>query len=107
MLHEKGEIDFENLNGEKGFVVKGMRSNPGYCNSKLANMYFHVELTRRLQGSGVDCYALCPGFVYTNIFRYSHIKWYHYIMFSPIALIYLRTPSQVCTECRHLPDSFL
>lgn len=105
MLHERGKIDFENLNGEKGFITTSKRANPGYCNSKLANMYFHVELTKRLEGTGVDTYALCPGFVYTNIFRYSHIKWYHYIMFSPIALIYLRTPSQGAQTTLHCATS--
>ncbi|KAJ9599109.1 hypothetical protein L9F63_010377, partial [Diploptera punctata] len=104
MLHEKGKIDFENLNGEKGFIVKRKRENPGYCNSKLANMYFHVELTKRLEGTGVDCFALCPGFVYTSIFRYSRIKWYHYMLFSPIALIYLRTPSQAVSSSLHCTE---
>lgn len=95
MLHERGTIDFDNLNGEKGFVVAGQRMNPAYCNSKLANMLFNVELSKRIEGTGVDSFALCPGFVYTNIFRYSDVKWYQYILLLPIALFFMRTPFQV------------
>jgi NAD(P)-dependent dehydrogenase (short-subunit alcohol dehydrogenase family) len=97
MLHEKGVINFDNLNGEKGFSGATPRINPAYCNSKLANMLFNMELSKRIEGSGVDCFALCPGFVYTNLFRYhySSVKWYQYILFSPIALFFMRTPSQV------------
>ncbi|PSN47539.1 Retinol dehydrogenase 12 [Blattella germanica] len=64
MLHERGQIQFDNLNGEKGFANTSQRMNPGYCNSKLANMYFCKELAKRTEGSGVDCYALCPGFIF-------------------------------------------
>lgn len=32
-----------------------------YCNSKLCNILFTWELSRRLQGSGVTCYSLHPG----------------------------------------------
>jgi NAD(P)-dependent dehydrogenase (short-subunit alcohol dehydrogenase family) len=97
LLHERGMIDFDNLNGEKGFAGATSRINPAYCNSKLANMLFNVELSKRIRGTGVDCFALCPGFVYTNLFRYHYpsVKWYQYILFSPIALLFMRTPSQV------------
>jgi NAD(P)-dependent dehydrogenase (short-subunit alcohol dehydrogenase family) len=95
MLHERGVIDFDNLNGEKGFAGASQSMNPAYCNSKLANMLFHVELSKRIKGSGVDSFALCPGFVYTKLFRYTDIKWYQYILFLPVALFFMRTPSQV------------
>lgn len=95
MLHERGTIDFDNLNGEKGFAGAGRRMNPAYCNSKLANMLLNIELSKRIEGTGVDSFALCPGFVYTNLFRYSNVKWYHYILFLPVALFFMRTPSQV------------
>ncbi|PNF22118.1 hypothetical protein B7P43_G06811 [Cryptotermes secundus] len=94
MLHERGTIDFDNLNGEKGFAGAGRRMNPAYCNSKLANMLFNIELSKRIEGTGVDSFALCPGFVYKNLFRYSNVKWYHYILFLPVALFFMRTPSQ-------------
>lgn len=101
MLHERGIIDFDNLNGEKGFVGASQRMNPAYCNSKLANMLFNVELSKRIKGSGVDSFALCPGFVYTKLFRYTNVKWYHYILFLPVALFFMRTPSQGAQTTLH------
>ncbi|XP_014213897.1 retinol dehydrogenase 11-like [Copidosoma floridanum] len=92
-LLESGVIDFNNLNGEKCLPVKG-RMNPGYCNSKLANAYFATELASRTEGSGVSIYIVCPGFVYTGLFRHVKRSWLHYILFSPVALLFLRTPNQ-------------
>ena len=93
-LFESGIIDFSNLNGEKGLPIKG-RMNPAYCNSKLANTYFAKELARRTEGSGLSVYSVCPGFTYTGLFRHVKRSWFHYILFSPIALLFLRTANQV------------
>lgn len=93
-LFESGIIDFSNLNGEKGLVVKG-RMNPAYCNSKLANAYFGIELAKRTENSGVNVYMVCPGFTYTGLFRNVKRSWFHYIIFSPVALLFLRTANQV------------
>ncbi|KAF3420646.1 hypothetical protein E2986_02250 [Frieseomelitta varia] len=93
-LFESGIIDFSNLNGEKGLVVKG-RMNPAYCNSKLANTYFGIELAKRTENSGVNVYMVCPGFTYTGLFRNVKRSWFHYIIFSPVALLFLRTANQV------------
>lgn len=40
-----------------------------YNNSKMANALFSKELGRRLDGSGVNVYAVCPGVVQTDVFR--------------------------------------
>lgn len=93
-LLESGVIDFSNLNGEKGLPVKG-RMNPGYCNSKLANAYFAAELAKQTEDSGVNVYMVCPGFTYTGLFRNVKRSWFHYIIFSPVALMFLRTANQV------------
>jgi NAD(P)-dependent dehydrogenase (short-subunit alcohol dehydrogenase family) len=55
-------IDFNNLRGEGNF-------NPGeiYAQSKLANALFSLELSHRLQGTGLTSNALHPGSVLTNI----------------------------------------
>ncbi|GBP27793.1 Retinol dehydrogenase 14 [Eumeta japonica] len=97
-LHEQGAIDFEDLNlhrliedAKKG-KIKG-RHNPGYSNSKLMNAYFARALAYRLKDSGIDVHTCCPGFTYTNLFRHS-VKWYHYILMSPIFLMYMRTAKQ-------------
>ncbi|XP_057318741.1 retinol dehydrogenase 11-like [Microplitis mediator] len=99
-LLESGTIDFSNLNGEKGLPAKG-RMNPGYCNSKLANAYFAKELARRLEGSGVNVYMVCPGFTYTGLFRNVKRSWFHYIIFSPVALLFLRTAHQGAQTVLH------
>jgi NAD(P)-dependent dehydrogenase (short-subunit alcohol dehydrogenase family) len=59
-----------------------------YCNSKLANMLDNVELLKRIKGSGVDSFALSPGFAYTKLFRYTPVPWYHYIHLFAICIAF-------------------
>ncbi|XP_060817976.1 retinol dehydrogenase 11-like isoform X2 [Bombus pascuorum] len=99
-LFESGTIDFSNLNGEKGLVVKG-RMNPAYCNSKLANTYFGIELAKQTKNSGINVYMVCPGFTYTGLFRNVKRSWFHYIIFSPVALLFLRTANQGAQTVLH------
>ncbi|XP_063980432.1 retinol dehydrogenase 12-like [Diachasmimorpha longicaudata] len=99
-LMESGVIDFSNLNGEKGLTAKG-RMNPAYCNSKLANVYFATELAKRLANTGVNVYMVCPGFTYTGLFRDVKRSWFHYIIFSPVALLFLRTAHQGAQTVLH------
>lgn len=64
-----------------------------YCNSKLANLLFFLELSRRLaaKGSGLVAAAAHPGFAATNIKAMPTnpiaIAWRHFI--TPIAIKYL------------------
>ncbi|HLO28407.1 MAG TPA: SDR family oxidoreductase, partial [Anaerolineales bacterium] len=58
--HASGKIEFDNLQGERGFSPRA------YDNSKLANILFTIELARRLEGTGVTVNALHPGFVATG-----------------------------------------
>ena len=61
----RGDIDFDNLRGEKSY-----RPWSGYARSKLANLLFAKELARRLDGTGKIASAVHPGFVPgTDIFR--------------------------------------
>ena len=57
-------IDFDNLRGEGKF-----NSGEAYGRSKLANALFSLELSRRLQGTGITSNAIHPGLVLTNIAR--------------------------------------
>jgi NAD(P)-dependent dehydrogenase (short-subunit alcohol dehydrogenase family) len=57
-----GTIDFDDLQGEKGYT--GAKA---YSQSKLATVLFTYELARRLQGSGVTANCLHPGVVGTNL----------------------------------------
>jgi NAD(P)-dependent dehydrogenase (short-subunit alcohol dehydrogenase family) len=65
-LYAIGNVNKEDLNYEKSF--------PGtwraYGNSKLCNILFMRELSKKLEGSGVVCNALCPGAVNTEATRY-------------------------------------
>jgi NAD(P)-dependent dehydrogenase (short-subunit alcohol dehydrogenase family) len=62
--HHNGTMDFNDL-GFKRFYF-GMKA---YARSKLANIMFTYELSRRLEGSGVTVNALHPGHVATDIWR--------------------------------------
>jgi NAD(P)-dependent dehydrogenase (short-subunit alcohol dehydrogenase family) len=59
--HSGGKIDFDNMQGERSYSSFGP-----YGNSKLANILFTTELTRRLEGTGVTVNALHPGFTNTG-----------------------------------------
>lgn len=58
-------IDWSLLRG-KTRSLTGMRE---YAVSKLCNVLFSSELSRRLEGSGVTTYALHPGVVATDVWR--------------------------------------
>ena len=64
--HRTGVIEFGNLKGEKGFSSFSM-----YCNSKLANVMFTMELARRVEGTGVTANCLHPGAINTGLWRRS------------------------------------
>ncbi len=56
--HRGGTLDFENLQGEKAYSAWKT-----YQRSKLANILFTRELSRRLKGSALTANCLHPGFV--------------------------------------------
>jgi len=62
--HRYGKIDFDDLNAERRY---GRWS--AYCQSKLANLLFTLELQRRLEaaGSAVSAHAAHPGYAATNL----------------------------------------
>ena len=57
-------INFDDLQGER--VYSGVKA---YCHSKLANILFTRELSKRLAGTNVTANCLHPGAVGTSIFR--------------------------------------
>lgn len=61
--HRAGTLDFSDLGFERG----GYAIMRAYSRSKLANVLFAAELTRRLAGTGVTSNSLHPGAVATNI----------------------------------------
>jgi NAD(P)-dependent dehydrogenase (short-subunit alcohol dehydrogenase family) len=60
--HQGTRLDFDDLQNER--VYFGLRA---YAQSKLANVYFTLELDRRLRGSGVTVNCMHPGFVATKL----------------------------------------
>ncbi|XP_072176521.1 retinol dehydrogenase 11-like [Diadema setosum] len=57
---KKAHLDFDNLMMDKPGTFDG---EVAYCNSKLANCAFSVELSRRLDGTNVTTNTICPGFI--------------------------------------------
>ncbi|XP_050520603.1 retinol dehydrogenase 12-like [Daktulosphaira vitifoliae] len=62
--HLKGTINFDDLNFDKNYS-----SLTAYCQSKLANVLFSLELSLRLKDTGVNVYTLHPGIVKTELGR--------------------------------------
>ena len=62
LLHNRANMNFEDLNACKGYDLMN-----AYGQSKLANILFTYELANRLEGSGVTVNALHPGLVATNL----------------------------------------
>lgn len=90
-MHEKGTINLNDLNYNSPMPVKN-----GYANSKLANVYFSRELAKKVKPDGINVYAVCPGFVYTSLFRhYMKKMWKYVFLLIPVAFLYMRTPKQV------------
>lgn len=64
IMHQRGQIRFDDLNWEKGY-----RPGPAYGQSKLANLLFTYELQRRLEKNGSTTIATAshPGWTETNL----------------------------------------
>lgn len=67
--HRYAKFELRDINMEKNY-----RSFRAYSNSKLANILFTHELSRRLEGTGVTVNALHPGFVKTNFGKNQYRK---------------------------------
>ncbi|MWV27748.1 oxidoreductase [Aurantiacibacter rhizosphaerae] len=69
LAHRRADIDFDNLDGSKGYDKSEF-----YSQSKLANLLFANELNRRLRAKGSETIALAchPGIAATELMR--HIK---------------------------------
>jgi len=69
MLHDQAQMNWDDLNWEN----TPYNSLQAYCQSKLANILFTKELARRLEGSGVNTYAVHPGVINTPLARYQKV----------------------------------
>lgn len=59
-----------------------------YCQSKLANVLFANELSRRLDGTGITVNSCHPGVVRTELARHSKFNEYMLQIFNP----WMKTP---------------
>ena len=78
--HKNFALDFDDLQGERRYSGFG-----AYSRSKLANILFTRELSRRLEGTGVTANCLHPGVVATGIFR-DLPRWLRVVFTSPLVL---------------------
>ncbi|XP_016957901.1 retinol dehydrogenase 12 [Drosophila biarmipes] len=88
IAHRFGRIKRDDLNSEKSYDRKR-----AYCQSKLANILFTRELSKRLEGTGVTVNALHPGVVNTELFRNTPFlgsKWGK-MLIAPFIWIFIKT----------------
>lgn len=85
------KLDFDDLNSENNY-----NSMAAYRKSKLANVLFTRELSRRLQGTNVTANSLHPGVVNTELTRYlpQSVPLYFRVLFAPIIYLIGKTPLQ-------------
>ena len=95
-LRSKG-IDWQAVR-EPGKTLTGY---PEYCTSKLANVLFSAELARRLQGTGVNTYALHPGVVATDVWR--SVPWPFNVLMK-LGMISAEEGAQTSLHCATSPD---
>ncbi|XP_072530958.1 retinol dehydrogenase 13 isoform X3 [Salminus brasiliensis] len=91
IAHKGGKIHFDDLS----FNRTPYDSLVSYRQSKLANVLFTRELSRRTKGSGVTAYALHPGVIRTELGRYVEMR--HPVvstLLSIPALLLMKTPKQ-------------
>ncbi|XP_048122910.1 retinol dehydrogenase 12-like [Alosa alosa] len=99
MTHPMGKINFEDVNSEKRYFPMA-----AYTQSKLANILFTQELSRRVEDFGITAYAVDPGVVNTQIFR--HMSWPLQLFMKSISF-FLKTPeegSYTSLYCAVTPD---
>lgn len=63
-VHSSGRVDLEDLQS-----LRGYSANNVYANTKLMNVLFTNELTRRLAGKGVTANSLHPGVINTQLYQ--------------------------------------
>jgi len=93
--HSTGRIDFDDLQGERGY-----RGHVAYSQSKLANVLFSYELARRLHGTSVTANALHPGVVSTSFGVEDPASVQR--VFIPFLRLFMKTPAQGAATPIHL-----
>jgi retinol dehydrogenase-12 len=89
-LHNIGSINREDFNSDKSFAGTWR----AYGTSKLCNLLFTRELSKKLEGTGVTINALCPGAVNTEATRSLNpvVKF----LLNPIVKLFYKDPEAGC-----------
>nr|XP_054757922.1 retinol dehydrogenase 13-like [Lytechinus pictus] len=87
-LHKRGHLDFSKLNPDK----KEYNKAKSYADSKLANVLFGKELSRRLSGQGVTSYTLHPGVINTELSRYLGYSKAFWAATFPLRWLFMKSP---------------
>ena len=77
----KGGIEFDNLDGSKGYGAWRQ-----YGQSKFANILFAKELSHRFVGTQRTANAVHPGIIKTNLARHNQLARFFYDLIGPIVL---------------------
>lgn len=88
-LYKYGEINFDDLNSEQSYDKAF-----AYARSKLANLLFTLELSHRLEETGVTVNALTPGIVRTNLGRHVHIPMLMKPLFNLASRAFFKSPEE-------------
>ena len=95
--HRFGTIDFDDLGGEKRYRAFGI-----YGRSKLANILFSYELTRRLARTGVTVNCLHPGGIASGLWT-NNGPFAQLLM--KVGKPFLKTPEQGARTTTYLASS--
>ncbi|XP_008311713.1 retinol dehydrogenase 14b [Cynoglossus semilaevis] len=86
-LYKYGHINFDDLNSENNYDKAFC-----YSQSKLANLLFTLELSHRLEGTGVTVNALTPGIVKTKLGRHVQIPFLAKPLFNLASMVFFKSP---------------
>ena len=86
-------IEFDNLSGDQGYDPA-----EAYGQSKLANVLFALELTRRFEGTNATANSLRPGVIPTNLGR--HLPRWQVVALETVGRVFTKTiPQGAATTC--------
>jgi NAD(P)-dependent dehydrogenase (short-subunit alcohol dehydrogenase family) len=81
MRGQVGEIDFDDLNFERRPYDRTL----AYTQSKLANVLHALDLSRRLEGTGVSAFSVHPGWIRSNLAQHMMPVWVQNVVMRPFS----------------------
>ena len=76
-----GEIDFDDLHFDKREYDPAV----AYAQSKLANVLHALDLSRRLEGTGVSTFSVHPGWIRSNLAQHVMPVWVQNVVMRPFS----------------------